>query len=192
VLVSGREATRMLRPVARGDAQSRVLLRAGLAGDGVDSSAGTLYDEEAVRSVVDRPVVRDSDLLSWDLPGVYVARLSRTTPLRVSEPWRGRARAVSAVPPMSAWSLSLIGVQVSVWGRLPWVATLGGFVVVCADLVGLTPDEECGNRFQLEPPGPWHAAVEGRRWPTGRGGRPWYVWSPVRVGECDRVGDPWR
>ena len=134
-----------------------------------------------MRSLIDRPVVRDSDLLACGLPGLYVARLPRATGLRASDPWPEAVAAVSSVPPMSAWSFALVSARVTAWGCLPWVATLCGFVVVCADLVGFDSDEEGRNRFVLQTPGPWRRVVEGRRWPTRAGGRPWHVWDPTRV-----------
>jgi hypothetical protein len=49
---------------------------------------------------------------------------------------------------MPAMTLALLGVSVTVAVRLPWIATLHGFVVVGADLVGLAPHENGVNRFQ--------------------------------------------
>jgi hypothetical protein len=184
VLISGREATRILHPVTRGDAQARLLLRTGLAGGVTRTGAGSLYDEASVRALVDRPMVQDRDLLAWGLTGLYVARLPRTTGFRAAEPWIERVAAVSVVPPMSAWTLALISVRVAAWGRLPWVATASGVVAVCADLVGFASDDEQRNRFVLEPPGLWRTVVEDRRWPTRPGGRPWHLWDPLRVREA--------
>jgi len=43
-------------------------------------------------------------------------------------------------------------------GRLPWVATICGFV--------------------LESPGEWFAAFDGRRLPSTVGGHSWLLWTP--------------
>lgn len=66
-------------------------------------------------------------------------------------------------------------------GRLPWVATICGFVLVGADLTGFREDPSGmghGTSFVLESPGEWFAAFDGRRLPTTVGGHSWLLWTP--------------
>ena len=73
---------------------------------------------------------------------------------------------------------ALLAARVRIFGRLPWIATLCGFVVLGADLTGFCvgPDGQVG--FRLEPPGRWSEVVEGRWFPTGSGGRSWATRDP--------------
>ena len=139
MVVSGREAVRILASVVTGDAQARVLLRSGLAGRAIATPRGPMYDADAVRALTGWPTVDRSRLTDICPHGLYVARL-----------------------------------------QLPWVATLCGFVVFGAELVGFGEQVEPIPRtfFVLRPPGAWFDAIEGRRLPTRPGGRPWYLWTP--------------
>ena len=60
--------------------------------------------------------------------------------------------------------------QVVRYGALPFVATVGGLVVLGADIV----DTRGLSGLVLEPPGPWFGVVDGRWLPTGPG-RPWVL-----------------
>jgi hypothetical protein len=178
MLVSRREAVRILRPVVRGEAQARSLLASGLAGEGVSTGLGKLYDDARVRSLLDRPLVDEDDLVRHRLPGLYVARLARDVAFRAGDPWPEIAAAVSRMPEMPPLSAALLGVQVRAFTRLPWVATVAGYIALGADLVGFERGEDGTNRFVLQQPGAWWAFLSDRRFPTRPGGRPWHVWMP--------------
>jgi hypothetical protein len=70
------------------------------------------------------------------VPGGYLARLPRTTSVHLTRPWVEIAEQVSPIPTMPAMTTTLLGVSVRAIGRLPWVATLHGFVVLGGDLTG--------------------------------------------------------
>jgi hypothetical protein len=76
---------------------------------------------------------------------------------------------------MPAMTTTLLEVSVRAIGRLPWVATLHGFVVLGGDLTGIRVDDQDVRRFRLEPPGEWFAAWRQRRIALSRGGRPWVI-----------------
>jgi hypothetical protein len=166
--------------VVGSDEQVRILLRSGAAGRGVPTTGGVLYDEQSVRELVSRPTV-DRDELATTCPhGLYVARLPRDLCVDVTGSWERTAARLSRVPAMPAMTAALLQVRLRMSGRrLPWVATVSGFVVLGADLTGII--EASGvdgpeQRFRLEPPGKWFAGLERRWFPTGRGGRPWHIW----------------
>jgi hypothetical protein len=177
MLITGRQAARGLRDVLSSDEQGRLLLRTGIAGPGLPTSAGVLYDEEAVNELRLRPTVDERELARACPQGVYVARLPRAARLDLTQPWREAAQqateALAGQRPMTALSAALTTVRITAWTSLPFVATFLGYVVLAADLV------ELGERGpHLEPPGAWARAVDGRRFHTPPGGRPSYVWTP--------------
>ena len=125
---------------------------------------------------------------------VYVARLPRTAEVDVTAPWADRVEAVAARPAMPTMTAVLIDVQIRAARRFPWVATLCGFVVLCADACGLCADARgLGERpsgtvtFDLTRPGGWAIGLEGRQLAT-RPGRPWAVLEPGRAGLSARGG----
>jgi hypothetical protein len=80
---------------------------------------------------------------------------------------------------MPTMTTVLLGVSVTAAdGRLPWVATLPGFVVHGADLTGFETDEAGDGRFRLQPPGEWFDtwATASRDEPTRR--PPWFIRRP--------------
>jgi len=190
MLVSGREAIRILKPVVSGDKQAQRVLRSGLAGAALPTSAGPMYDEQLVRALVGRPFVDVSRLVTVCPHGLYISRIARTVEVDVSAPWPDLVAALALVPEIPTLTMALVGVQMTAWDGLPWVATLCGWVVLGAEAQGIRGqgikrqgiqgEEAPGRRsFDLRPPGDWFGAFEGRRLPTSRGGRPWYLWTPV-------------
>ena len=93
------------------------------------------------------------------------------------------------MPAMPGLTAATLGVRVDVWLQVPWVATVSGFVVFGAELVGFGEQTEPIPRtfFVLRPPGAWFGAIEGRRLPTRPGGRPWYLWTPPACRQPDQV-----
>jgi hypothetical protein len=70
MLVSGREAVRILiaTGAATGEAQARTVLSAGLAGSGLRTGSGRLYDGAAVERVGQRPWL-GADLTGFESGG---------------------------------------------------------------------------------------------------------------------------
>jgi hypothetical protein len=175
--VSGREAVRILAPVVAGDAQAKAVLRVGLAGSTLETGRGHLYDDRRLEALLRRPPVDATELGAVCPYGLYVARLPRGAALDLSRPWRDVAaqvrEALAGQRSLTPLSSALTSVRTRAFGPLPFVATFVGYVVLTADLQRLEDDGPV-----LEPPGAWARVVDGRRLPTGRGGRPAYVWTP--------------
>ncbi len=71
---------------------------------------------------------------------------------------------------MTEMSRALLAARIAGHGRLPWVATMFGFVLLGAEAVGAWSDREHSRTlFALEPPGAWFGQVEGHRLRTRRG-----------------------
>ncbi len=181
MLVSGRQAVRILLTggAVTGEAQARGLLRAGAAGPGTITDAGVFFDGDRVRALADRPCLGEHAQEEACPLGAYIGRLARTTELDLTRPWPEVTARIDRVPRMPTMTAALLEVSVkATGGRLPWVATLHGFVVHGADLAGFDLAEDGETRFRLEPPGPWFEAWREHR-VTGRpGGRPWRIRRP--------------
>lgn len=177
MLVTGREAARLLWHVVSSDEQARLLLRTGIAGEGTRTSTGVMFEESAVRALGMRPRVDPRDLVPRCPQGLYIARLPRTTPLDLTRPWEEVGQLVTATirqqRPMPALTAALVGVRIQVWGSLPLAATFLGFVVLVGDVTRLDRDG-----LHVDPPGPWADVVRDRWLPTSKGGRPWFLWTP--------------
>jgi len=164
--ISEREAAARLGEVGLSRRQARLALGAGLADDPIRTSAATLYDAERVDTLVRRPVVDEGALAELCRGGVLVDR-------RIVDARRARGFGVDVVDEIaiSPWVALEIRLWVEKKGWFAYVATVCGFVVLGADITGLSPGTgtSTGRRLLLEPPGPWFAACQGRRWQLGRG-----------------------
>ena len=176
MLITGRAAARALGGVLGSDEQARLLLRAGVCGPGLRAGGVVLYEESRVLELAQRPFVDETGLVGACPHGLYVGRLARTLPLELSLPWHQVAAQVRRLPVMPPLAGALLVARVRLFGRLPWVATLCGFVVLGADLTGFHQGSDGQIEFRLEAPGEWFGQLERRWFPTGRGGRPWVVW----------------
>ena len=184
--VSGRHAADLLSCVLPTREHARLVLRAGLAGQPVPTSAALLYDEGLVAELARRPAVTAEELAVRCPRGLYVGRLPRETRIEVAAPWGDREALVRVRPNMPPMSAALLSVRLTVGDGLPWVATLCGYVVLCADALGLHEEGDTVV-FDLVEPGGWAAGLEGRRLVT-RPGRPWVLLEPGRAGLSDRGG----
>ena len=149
----------------------------------------TVYDADGVHALTDWPTVDRSRLTDICPHGLYVARLSRAIEVDLTQGWHAVAAQVDAMPAMPGLTAATLGVRVNVWLQVPWVATVSGFVVFGAELVGFREQTEPIPRtfFVLRPPGAWFGAIEGRRLPTRPGGRPRYLWTPPACRQPDQV-----
>jgi hypothetical protein len=177
--ISAREAAVLLSATLPVREHARLVLRAGLAGEPIRTRSALLYDAEAVRALAERPRVTGDELEAFPT-GLFVARLSRDTRVDVRAPWTETSDAVSIRPAMPTLTAALTGVRMQVWG-LPWVATLCGYVVFCAEARGFLAAKPGSVRFDLHEPGEWAAALAGRLLAT-RPGRPWSLLEPGRAG----------
>ncbi len=141
----------------------------------------TVYDESRVQEVAARPLVDEQRLREACPLGVFVARLARGRSLDTSAEWDEQARAVAAQPPLPPMTAAVIGVRHRLAdGRLPWVATVSGFVVFGGEATGWRRAGDGSNVVDLERPGPWYRDVAERWFAFGRG-RHWCLWDPWRL-----------
>jgi len=115
-------------------------------------------------------------------PSVSRARLVRASPRRrdTSATWEEQARAVAPQPPVPTMTAAVLGVrQRLAHGRLPWVATVSGFVVFGGEATGWSRSEDGASVVDLERPGRWYRDVAERWFAFGRG-RHWCFWDPWR------------
>jgi hypothetical protein len=178
MLLSANQAARVLAEIGIARTQAQALLASGLAGSGMRAGGALLYDEQRVRELAARRVV-DPDELSAACPhGLYIARIDRTRGVDVTSGWAELARRLALQPPMPAMTRALLGARMAAYPQLPWVATLCGYVVLGADALGAVVATSGSIAFTLAPPSSWFNVIVDRVLPTGRGGRPWVVWTP--------------
>jgi hypothetical protein len=198
MLVSTREAARILAEVGATRPQATRLLRAGFAGPAVRTAGSVLYDERLVRALVDWPRVDELDLAEACPRELFVARLGPTRGLDLLSPRPEQLEAAGRSRDLSPWTRLLLQLRITRHGSVPFVATVCGYVAVGADITALAVDRgsgpeqaptgadtiRCGGdreliRFELGEPGEWFETLRGRRLRTGRGG-PWILWDRRR------------
>jgi hypothetical protein len=183
MLISAREAADLLAPLGIGRESTRRVLAFGLAGPAHETRSARLYDRDRVAALLGWPPVDLTGLDETVRAGVFVARLGNhvgTLAEAARGPWR-----------ISPWLRTRISMTQERQGFVPLVATIGGFVVLGADItggvlhapgaatIGRQPGRTC--TFTLtEPrtqPRPWFDDFEGHRLPTGPGAA-WRWWQP--------------
>jgi hypothetical protein len=189
--ITGREAGRALSALGVDRESSRRALLAGVAGQGERIGGLLLYDSARVEELILR--VNGSPELATDSidpicrRGIFTGRVGprreETSPFRA---WKG----ADMTAPLSEqfdgvrmwWQLSpftrvLLKLRVERDGYFPFLATVAGFVVVGADIVGVEPVRPQGTALCLREPSPWFEAFRHARLPVTKGG-PWQFWSP--------------
>ncbi len=181
MLITERAGSEILTSVGISREQARLLLHTGVAGPGERVGRSTLYDGSRVQEVAARPPVDEHRLMRMCPVGVYVARLARDRSLDSSATWDEQARAVAPQPPLPLMTAAVVGVRHRLTGgRLPWVATVSGFVVFGGEATGWRRAGDGSSVVDLERPGPWYRDVAERWFAFGRG-RHWCLWDPWRV-----------
>ena len=110
MLLSARQATRILADAGVARTQAQVLLTAGLAGRGVRTAGAVLYDERAVRALAARPGVDPVELAAACPHGLFIARLDRSRRVDVTTGWAELAGQVCVQPPMPPMTRALLAV----------------------------------------------------------------------------------
>jgi hypothetical protein len=153
------------------------VLESGLVGEPIRSGSALLYDEARVTELAERPSTPWRELGQRCPEGVFVSR--RAFPATGS-----RAEQVAALSSgwssVSPWRLVAMSHWIQGHGYFPFVATIGGLVVLGADIVQVRGLSE----LTLAPPGSWFDVTAGHWLPTGPG-RPWalYPGPPIAAGE---------
>lgn len=178
VLVSAREAAELFRKCGVSRRQAVLVLRSGLAGTPERTAGAHLYDRQRVEQLCGWPTLRADEVAQVGPVGAFVGRRAVQPPVTL--------HAVAAGWDISPWSRLSFRGWITQTGALPFICTVGGFVALGADLVGLTFEEDRSTRLELEPPGEWFGAVRGHRLLLGRGG-PWVHVERRRLDDRDRV-----
>src|SRR3954469_21313467 len=166
MLISSRAAAAVLADRVSSFEQARHLLRTGVAGPGERVGGSTVYDEGRVLELAARPLVAERGLCELCPNGGFVARIGRDRGVDVSGTWKERAVDVARQRALPRMSDAVLGVRLQLAaGRLPWVATVSGFVVFGGEATTWRRTSDGAVEFVLEPPGGWFTAVEGRWFP---------------------------
>jgi hypothetical protein len=154
------------------------VLDAGLAGRAIRSGSVVLYEEECVTELAERPSISWPEVERLCPAGFFVSRRNFPATSPRPEQLAALSNGWDAVSP---WQWIAVHVQLEAYGSFPFVATIGGLVVLGADVVearGLLG-------LELRDPGPWFDGLEGRWFPTGQG-RPWVLHvGPLALGRTE-------
>lgn len=179
--INGREAARRIgeRHLLSRD-QARRVLASGLAGPARRTKGVVLYDADRVEALLARPMCAYETL---DRIRPFIARLGRGRSLDLGATWAEQADVARR-----GWRLPLLtGVMLRRLGSLgpdrhPFVATLGGWVVLGAEITGWSVDDQPTPRrsalrcsFHLEEPGDWYDALADT-WLPLENGAAWTLW----------------
>jgi hypothetical protein len=131
------------------------------------------YDDRAGRDPARWPAVDHGTLLEACSGGVLVVRLARDEEPATSDSWSHRAEALRHQPDVGFAAWHQVRAGLSRHRRLACVATVCGYPVLLADLVGFVARGE-HVELGLEPPGEWSRHLHRRRLVTRPGPR-WLV-----------------
>jgi hypothetical protein len=173
MLISAREASRILGDEGLARQQSRRVLLSGLAGPAVRAGGSLLYDEEHVRRLGHWTPVEHEHLLAACPGGVMVVRLGPGDEPADAWSWERRAREVRHQPYLGFAAWLQVRAYLAARGRLACAVTVCGYPVLLADLVSFGGD---GDQvvLGLERPGEWSRLLHERRLTTAPGPR-WLV-----------------
>jgi hypothetical protein len=173
MLISARKASHLLARDGVSPCTALQVLAAGLAGEPIHTSAMDLYEHERVAELAARPSVWWPEADQLCRPGFFLSR--RSFPATAQ-----RADQVAALSgewgSVSPWRWVVMHHRLTTHGSFPFVATVGGLVVLGADIV----ETRGCSELVLEEPGAWFRGWQGRWFPTGRG-RPWVLILPAPV-----------
>ncbi|NGN91949.1 hypothetical protein G5C66_04260 [Nocardioides sp. KC13] len=195
MLITTQQACERLAKVhLLGRNQALRILQSGLAGPRSRVGSAYRYDSNAVEQLLARPRSTDEAL---DRHQPFIARIGRTRPFDLSATWEEQRADVS-----TGWYLpSLAYHQMRPRLPVPFLATLGAWVVFGAEITGYEnsheaadqpPDQPSGqprsNRAQnrrlppaslvLGPPGDWFSEFEDT-WLPIENGATWTLWGAL-------------
>ena len=222
--MSGREAADALRVVGVPRESARQALLSGAAGVGRRTRGSIRYDAAQVHGLVERVracrALEEGATAEWGLApecreGIFVARVRPREPeVSTRRSWKGADMTAPTDEQLDAvrmwWRVATL---TRIWfrfrigrdGFVPFVATVGGFVTLGAEMIGLEsawlegePNRaekrgryawSLATAFTLRPAGAWFEPLRGGRLPVTHGG-PWQLWSP-ELAEERAMPSPW-
>ena len=167
MLISAREACTLLTREGVSRRGALKVLAAGLAGPATPARHAVLYEEARVAELAARPSIYWPDAAEWSPGGFFVSRRAFPATGSRSEQLAALSGGWTSVSP---WAWLLVALQLQRHGPFPFVATVGGLVVLGADIV----EVRGFSTLELQEPGPWFDDVAGCWFPTGPG-RPWVL-----------------
>jgi len=176
MLITTNEAAEVLAAGGVRRESARRLLNAGFAGHGVRTRSAVLYDDAAVRALLDWPWLHPDELGSPCELGVLVVRAGEGVHLieqhadplvTASRPWR-----------MSGLTRVLIRAGIDRNGFYPLAVTLSGFVARVGEVVSLGVGRRGCTELSVRGAGVWSDRLRGARLDVGTGG-PWTLWKTL-------------
>jgi hypothetical protein len=185
VLISGRQATTVLFQAGLTRRQARRVLDTGLAGSPHRTAGSHLYDADRVVGFAARPWLTETEVDLLFPRELFIARRD----IDVSAPEDVQLSAVRDNWDLSPWSRVLLRVRCAEHGFVPLVVTVGGFVVLGAEITDVFVAAPRRAVLALRAPGDWFEPVRGIRLSSGPG-RDFVVRGWNRPGPAPTVGSP--
>lgn len=170
MLITGREATSLVGLAGTRGRLAYEALRCGLAGEPVETPAAHLYDHARVVALAGRPTLTVVDLDERFPHGVFIARRS----VHVDATFEEQAAVLAPRWRLGMVHPVMIRTRAQDHGAVPMLATVAGFVVAGADIIGAAATSDGTTTLRLQPPGPWFADARETRIPAGAG-RPYVI-----------------
>lgn len=181
MLITGREAARILARQGLSHSASQQLLATGIAGRPTRAGSVVLHDVEAVERLAYAIPVRILDVIRGCPNGHLVARIPRDRRFDVGAPWELQREILAGPWPMDPKISTIVWALTRYRAPMPLVATVAGFAVAGAEITAFVEPAPAirGTSFRLAPPGDWLKPFLGRPCASGRG-RATYLrgWEP--------------
>ena len=182
MLIGARRAREVLVRDGVSSWSAQRVLSAGLAGEPIRSGSAVLYEAARVMELAERPSARWPDIAGRCPAGLFVSRRDFPATAPLADQLKALSVGWSAVNP---WAWVGMALRIPHLGPAGFVATIGGLVVLGADIV----EARGFSELVLAPPGPWYDDAAGHWLPTGPG-RPWLLTlgAPMTAAELSPCG----
>jgi len=172
MLISQREAARILSEVGPSRRLAEKVLASGLAGTPVRTSSALLFDRSRVEALAAWPTIHPEEQQLVCPHGLFVARRL----VDVTQPFEVQYDTATTNWDLSPYTRVYLRARVAEHGPMPFVAATCGWVTTAAEITTVLVAPNGRARFVVDPPGPWFDAFREHRVPTVPG-RSWQILS---------------
>ncbi|GAB3866970.1 hypothetical protein GCM10028801_40020 [Nocardioides maradonensis] len=171
--ISERESARKLAAIGLSLSAAQHLLRTGVAGQPVMTTAARLYDANRIEELARRPAVSAEECQALFPDGFLVARLPRTRSVDAEAAWPDTIDALRGPWPLGPWQAMTVYCWQRLGRQVPLLLSVSGCVISGALTTDFRrADGDARPRamcFELAAPGTWLGGVTGRMLGLGRG-----------------------
>ena len=170
MLISQREAARILTEVGPSRRLAEKVLATGLAGTPLRSTASLLYDRSRVEALAAWPTTHREEQQRVCPHGLFVARRL----VDVTQPLEVQYDTATTNWDLSPYTRVRLRARVAEHGPMPFIAATCGWVTTAAEITAVLVARNGRAVFTLDQPGAWADAFREHRVPT-LPGRSWQI-----------------